>query len=673
MPLDTSIFASGLPQPNAALPFLQPAAATSATVPIAPAAASAPSGGKLTLADATQYFVGKGLSPEQAQGVAQGLLAESGGDPTAYNAAGGNLGAYGIAQDRGPRQQQMIRLYGPTPTAQQQLDFAWYELNTSEKQALAAVRSAKTPQEAQAAWRGQFERPSGGSSGGAAGNLGAMGEEVRAAYDKAAETMHQQAAETRSMLSKISPDDPDLNKQIKEALGKSNEATDQLLDMMKKPPTPPTAMDSMAKLGSPAAIIGILAGFLGRRPAIDSFSAAAAAISAGNQGDWQQFKVAHDTWKDQMQTLIQVSELQQQRLRGILEDRNTAMNEKLAMAGEFMRASGMDQQAAMLHAQGIDAVMKSSIALSEKTQQMANQVNSKWQVALDFTHKDPQGNPTPYSYNPTTGQAMNLSHTAPYEPGGYAKTTAATSGSASLDQKTLDEMADQYLAGDKSVLSGLGYGNQGAANRAALRQTIQHRAEERGMSGTDIATALAEYQGLTSGERSLGTRTATMGMAVSEARQLIPQVLQTSARVDRTQYPTLNRLIEAAEQGTGDENVIRLGIAINSFINVYARAISPTGVPTVSDKDHARELLDKAWANGQIGVGMDQITKELEAAAKAPGVVRQEFRESAPTGVSQPQIGSLGTPPAPPAVGEVRQGYRFMGGDPADPNSWQKQ
>jgi hypothetical protein len=40
------------------------------------------------------------------------------------------------------------------------------------------------------------------------------------------------------------------------------------------------------------------------------------------------------------------------------------------------------------------------------------------------------------------------------------------------------------------------------------------------------------------------------------------------------------------------------------------------------------------------------------------------------------QLGAPGTPPAPgqggPAVGTVEQGYRFKGGNPADPNAWEK-
>jgi hypothetical protein len=249
------------------------------------------------------------------------------------------------------------------------------------------------------------------------------------------------------------------------------------------------------------------------------------------------------------------------------------------------------------------------------------------------------------------------------------------SASAALDQATLDQMADQYLAGDKTVIQGLGYGNTGAENRAKLRETIAKKATERGMSGADIATSMAEFSGLTSGERALGTRTAQVGMAVNEAKQLAPLVLQTSNKVERTKYPDVNAILLAAEQRTGNPDVVRFGIAINSMINVYARAISPTGVPTISDKDHARELLSTAWSNGQIQAGMDQLMLEMQAALGAPAAVRQEFRDyglgmgSQKPGSTPQKTESAKTMNVPPGAASDPDGSQY---EDAKGNRWRK-
>jgi hypothetical protein len=186
-------------------------------------------------------------------------------------------------------------------------------------------------------------------------------------------------------------------------------------------------------------------------------------------------------------------------------------------------------------------------------------------------------------------------------------------------------MARQYLAGDKSVFQNLGRGQQGSENIVRLRRAAHAEAVSMGMKPEQIAAKMAEFEGIKAGERTLGTRTANIEMAVTEAQQMAPLALEASQKVDRTQYPSLNKVLLAAEKGTGDENVVRLGVATNSLVNIYARAINPTGVPTVSDKEHARELLASAWSKGQYQAGVDQLMKELAAARKSPGIVRKEF------------------------------------------------
>lgn len=182
--------------------------------------------------------------------------------------------------------------------------------------------------------------------------------------------------------------------------------------------------------------------------------------------------------------------------------------------------------------------------------------------------------------------------------------------------------AEQYWAGDPSGVQG--YGRNPRA-RAAIAEMVTKVGRERGKSAADLAAATAEYQGIKAGQRTLGTRQANIDMAVTEALNVMPIALQASEKVDRTKYPTLNAVLLAAQKGTGDEAVVQLASATNSMVNIYSRAISPSGTPTVSDKEHAREILSSAYSKGQYRAAIDIMKREMEAAKAAPGQVREEL------------------------------------------------
>jgi len=206
-----------------------------------------------------------------------------------------------------------------------------------------------------------------------------------------------------------------------------------------------------------------------------------------------------------------------------------------------------------------------------------------------------------------------------------AATKSAGSKDSALDDDTVKEMAGQYLAGDKSVLQNLGRGAQGSANIVRLRKEIAAEAAGQNMSPKDIATKMAEFDGQKAGERTLGQRSAQMGMAVDEASRVMPLARQASAAVARTKYVPLNKAIQAVQAGSSDPALARFVAANTSLVNVYARAMSPTGVPTVSDKDHAREMLNTAQSPEAYNAILDQMQAEMEAAQKAPGDVRVEL------------------------------------------------
>lgn len=201
------------------------------------------------------------------------------------------------------------------------------------------------------------------------------------------------------------------------------------------------------------------------------------------------------------------------------------------------------------------------------------------------------------------------------------------SGEASVDPKTLEFMARQYMAGDTSVLTNLGRGAQGAQNVIALRKEIARLNTESGLSGSDQAMRNAEMFGVKAGQRAVGTRGAAIELAATEFKQILPVVLDASKSVSRTNYPDLNKIIQAFEEKTGDPNIVKFGGGINTLINIYARAINPTGVPTVEDKKQAREILQKAWSQGQFEAATGMMVQEIDAALTSPDKVRDAMRK----------------------------------------------
>lgn len=166
----------------------------------------------------------------------------------------------------------------------------------------------------------------------------------------------------------------------------------------------------------------------------------------------------------------------------------------------------------------------------------------------------------------------------------------------------------------------------------------------------------AEYGGAKAGARTLGNRTANFELAKSEAYNLADMVSEFSSKVPRTNYPKINEAIVAWESNTGDVSVRQFGGAINSFIQAYTRALIPTGVAAEKSKEHVRELLRTADSHDQVLGVIDLLKREMEAAGKAPEIVRKKQREavikSAPE-IDQPPRRGIGGAPAPAAAPAV--------------------
>ena len=106
---------------------------------------------------AMEFFQSKGLSSHHAAGIVGNLLGESKLNHQAINPTSK---AFGIAQWLGDRKKKLFKKYGENPTFDQQLEFVWEELNSSEKSAFDKLLQTKSVEEATNSFMKHFERPS---------------------------------------------------------------------------------------------------------------------------------------------------------------------------------------------------------------------------------------------------------------------------------------------------------------------------------------------------------------------------------------------------------------------------------------------------------------------------------------------------------------------------------
>ena len=191
--------------------------------------------------------------------------------------------------------------------------------------------------------------------------------------------------------------------------------------------------------------------------------------------------------------------------------------------------------------------------------------------------------------------------------------------------QTLDADAERYLV-TGTLPPNMGRGQQGAAQATMIRERATELAIAKGIDPANLPQLQQSFKAQAASKGLIEKRTASLDLAENEASSLIPRVRDASKAVNRSQYPSLNKIIEMAQEGTGGQAIVRFGVAVESLAQTYARVLNPTGAPTAADKANAHEILDKAWSDGQIDAALDQMTQEINAAKQSLAKTRADMK-----------------------------------------------
>jgi hypothetical protein len=238
----------------------------------------------------------------------------------------------------------------------------------------------------------------------------------------------------------------------------------------------------------------------------------------------------------------------------------------------------------------------------------------------------------------------------PHDPDYVQKASIAKAGAGLFSPETVDTLARQALAGDKSVFQNLGRGVQGPMNIVAVRERMNQIMRDEGKSGPDIAAANANFAANVGAARVSAQRAAQVEFAVEEAKNTFPLALEASAALPRTSFVPWNKAVQMVQAGSSSPALARYVTALRGTMTAYSQAMSRTGTNSVHAQQAAEELLRKASSHEEISAVLDQMGREMEAAKIAPETVRQAILARI-SGKAPPPSTTMPTTPVPAGGG----------------------
>lgn len=376
-----------------------------------------------------------------------------------------------------------------------------------------------------------------------------------------------------------------------------------------KPPPAPDAKeyqkDAMA-FASAMAVLGAVAGRFTRAPGGAALAAFAGALKGWQTGNLQAYENDAKKWEQDTKTTL---------------DNNRQVMEKYKLALEN-RKMNIDEQ--MIHIQLISAQYHHQMmydAAASKNYTLVAQIYEKNQ---QYTQKASEAASKLQEKRDEQKTKNEQSATYWLSPDGQTK-LATLPPAQQAAVKQLIDLYGQKQAG-KSVI---------ANDRAQFIQEFKDA--HGGVAPTSAETTQWENsrKGQAAEETAVGRRAGGIALAVQEAHDTIPNVMRLAEQNAGKGLATWNAIDNRWKVEKGDAGFAEYVQQMNALVNIYGRAVNG-GNATVSDKEHARDMLNPNMPLTGVQGSLKGFTREIDIAEKSPGKVRERMRGGESSGPSSP-------------------------------------
>lgn len=297
--------------------------------------------------------------------------------------------------------------------------------------------------------------------------------------------------------------------------------------------------------------------------------------------------------------------------------------------------------------------------------------------------KDPlavQGPDGPVMAAPDRADGMGV-----YEKPGAAKLTNVQlpDGSQTVAVETPDGLVDpQSGAPMPPGTTMYSTSAQGSADEVlSMGSAVRNRVDTQGMAAASALDTIGVL------EEMITTSPSAQGL-VGTIRGTAQNMMQTGNELGRFMGGTTAEVADAVSQGLVDAgiasemfdpNISAIDMLMNSLAWQVAKGFSGDRVSNEQLRVARQMVGSSGMFNNQansltrLGQLRDTLTRDLSRVGPAlsPEVQVMVRDYWAPDGTAAPAAAPPPSTPAVPAVGTVEDGYRFLGGDPTDPNSWE--